>query len=324
MHSPFQNFFSHNQLILISEGLARNRDIEEFMDFFDRNQQFRRNNWVLITRSDPSSIMSLPGVTLSAPSQRIVNIIKQQDLSSFYPETRLGEFIKNLGCEGIDVFAAGIQIEPNEAEVREELARGSSENGSKEDQKTIGTLVKLGGTAVFRGSRLVGWLNERESRGLLWVRGKVKGGEITVPCNQEKTSGQDKSFSLEILRSSARIKPELSDGELSVTVKINADAVVHEIECMMEVDQPAFIRSLEEGLAGAIQVEVEAALAKAQQEYQSDIFGFGEALHKMNPALWGELRQEWPDIYRSLPVYLEVDARVTRTGLVTKPVQMGH
>jgi len=324
LHAPSKLFFSHNQLVLISEELARNRDIEELMDFFDRNQQFRRNNWVLITRSDPSSIMGSPGVTQATPSQRIVSIIRHQDLNSFYPDIRLGEFIKNLEDEGGDVFAAGIQIEPNEAEVRERLAGEVAGNGNYDGREIIGTLIKLGGTAVFKDSRLVGWLNERESRGLLWIRGKVKGGEITVPCSPEEADGQNKSFSLEISRSDARLQPEISGEDLNVTVKINVTATVHEIECMEEVGSPAFLRSLEKGLASAVQVEVEAALAKAQQEYQSDVFGFGEAFYRKNPVMWGDLKPNWPEIYRNLPVYLEVDARVTRTGLITKPVEVSR
>jgi spore germination protein KC len=322
LHAPYRLFFAHNQTILISEELARNRDIEKIVDFFDRNQQFRRNNYVLVSRIDISSVMGLPGETQVPATQRIPSIIRQQYLSSFYPNVQLGDFLENLECDGRDVYAMGIQVEPNEAEVREQLAGESDGNAEEQRTKTIGMLVKVGGTAVFKGNRMAGWLNERESRGLLWVKGQVNGGVITVPCFPEQTPGQNKSVSMEILRNKSRIQPEFIDGELSVIVKIDVVATVQEVLCMVELEQPAFIESIEEALAGAIQTEVEAALAKAQHEYQSDIFGFGEVVHRKYPAIWKELKPDWAEIYRNLPVYLEIDARIRRTGLITKPVEV--
>lgn len=320
LYSPYQLFFAHNQTLLISEELARNRGIEELLDFFDRNPQIRRSAWILISRSDISSVMELPGETQVPSSQRIANIIRQQRLSSYYPDIQLGDFLESLETEGSDVFTMGIQVEPNETEVRDQLAGDSSRGGER--LKTIGALVKIGGTAVFNGNRLAGWLNERESRGLLWVKGQVKEGVISVPCSMEKTLGQNQSLSLEILRSKSRIHPEFIDGKLSVTVKVEASTNIQESECMEELNQPEVIRSIEEALASAIQIEVEAALAKAQHEYHADVFGFGEAVHRKYPGVWKELKADWPKTYQDLPVYVEIDAKIARTGLVTKPVEV--
>ncbi len=322
LHAPYRLFFAHNQTILISEELARNRDIETIVDFFDRNQQFRRNNYVLVSRSDISSVMGLPGETQVPATQRIPSILRQQYVSSFYPNVKLGDFLENLECDGRDVYAMGIQIEPNEAEVREQLAGGSDSDSEDPRTKTIGKLVKVGGTAVFRGNRMAGWLNERESRGLLWVNGQVKGGIITVPCSLEQTPGQNKTIAMEIHHNKSRIQPEFIDGKLSIIVKIDAVVTIQEVLCMEDLGKPAFIESLKEVLAGAIQAEVEAALAKAQHEYQSDIFGFGLAVHRKYPAIWKELKPDWTEIYSNLPVYLEIDARISRSGLITKPVEV--
>ncbi|MDD4237622.1 MAG: Ger(x)C family spore germination protein [Desulfotomaculaceae bacterium] len=320
LESPRQLFFAHNQTILISEELARNRGIEEIIDFFDRNPQIRRSNWVLIAQSDISSIMELPGDITSTPSQRIPAIISEQWLSSYYPDIQLGDFLEALETEGSDAFAMGIQVVFNESEVRDKLAKGSS-NGDQR-QEPVGVLIKVGSTAVFNGNKLAGWLNEKESRGLLWVTGKVKGGVITVPCRTENGSREGQRLSLEILRNESKIEPELIDGELSVTVKIKASTNIQESECMEELDKPGAISSIEEALAGAIQLEVEAALAKAQQEYGSDIFGFGPAVHRKYPGVWKEIKADWQETYHDLPVYVEIDTRIARTGLVTKPVQV--
>ena len=128
----------------------------------------------MISRSDISSMLELPGETVAPASQRIASIIREQRQSSYFPATQLGDFLESLETEGSEAFATGIQVEPNESEVRDKIARGSSDEDKR--TKAIGAVEKVGGTAVFSGNKMAGWLDERESRGLLWVRGKVKVG----------------------------------------------------------------------------------------------------------------------------------------------------
>ncbi|HBC91766.1 MAG TPA: Ger(x)C family spore germination protein, partial [Pelotomaculum sp.] len=188
--------------------------------------------------------------------------------------------------------------------------------------KPIGAIIKIGGTAVFKGNKMVGWLDERESRGLLWVKGKVKGGVITVPCLSGKGSVEGQRFSLEIIRNNSKIEPELTDGALGVTVKVDLQANILEAECPEELDKPEVIAAIDQLLAAEVQGEVEDALTKAQREYKTDVFGFGTVFHRKYPVVWKEIKENWMDIYPGLPVYIEVNAVIPRTGLVNKPAQV--
>lgn len=324
LESPYELYFAHNMTLLISEELAKNRGIEEVIDFFERNPQIRRNNYILIARSDISSILEMPGQITLTPSQRMAGIIRHQRMSSYYPEMQLGDFLELMETEGSAAYAAGIQVETNEVDVRDKIAGGwSSKEGSP---KPIGALIKIGGTAVFQGNKMAGWLDERESRGLLWIKGRVKGGVITVPCGSGNGSGSGEGprLSLEIIRNGSKIEPEINEGELSVTVKVNVQANILEAECPEELNKPEVIATIEQSLAAAVQGEVEAALSKAQKEYNADVFGFGTAVHRKYPGIWKEIKENWMDIHPGLPVYLEVDAVIPRTGLINKPVQVRH
>ncbi|TEB07327.1 Spore germination protein B3 precursor [Pelotomaculum schinkii] len=320
LESPRELYFAHNMAIMISEEFARNRGIEEIMDFFERNPQIRRNNYVLIARSDISSILETPGELVPPPSQVIASTIRQQRLSSYYPDVQLGDFLETLETEGSDAYAAGIQVEPNEAEVRDKISGSSSLLDGR--PKPIGAIIKIGGTAVFKGNKMAGWLDERESRGLLWVKGRVKGGVITVPCISGEGGVEGPRFSLEIIRNASKIQPELTEGELGVTVRVDIQANILEAECPEELDKPEVIASIEQLLATAVQGEVEDALTKAQREYKADVFGFGTVFHRKYPVVWKEIKENWIDIYPGLPVYIEVNAVITRTGLVNKPAQV--
>lgn len=309
-------FFAHNLTIIISEELARERGVADLMDFFDRNPQIRRSNWVLIALSDISSIYELAGEIVPTPAQRLEGTIREQRINSFYPATQLGDFLEMLEEEETDTFASGIKVVPNEAEVLQKLLISPSES---QEERVRGYITEVSGTAVFNGAKLAGWLNLRESRGLLWIRGKVNGGIITVPCG----AGAEKSFALEIIRNDSKIEPELVDGQLSITVRINVQANIQEAEnCQEEIDKPEVIKNIEQALNDAVRMEAAEALAKAQLEYHSDIFGFGEAVHRKYPEAWREIKDNWREIYTGIPVYVEADGKILRTGLVTKPISV--
>ena len=69
----------------------------------------------------------------------------------------------------------------------------------------------------------------------------------------------------------------------------------------------------------AIKNEIYATLKKAQ-ELNTDIFGFGEEYHKYFKKDWDDLKEKWDTLFPSLQVQVEVKAKVTATGVISKPV----
>lgn len=61
------------------------------------------------------------------------------------------------------------------------------------------------------------------------------------------------------------------------------------------------------------------ALKKAK-ELNSDIFGFGEAVHENYPNEWKHIENNWDEIFKKLDVEVMVDSNLQRTGRITKPL----
>jgi spore germination protein KC len=208
-------------------------------------------------------------------------------------EVRLHDFLKMMSSEGRDTYASRI-----------ELMGG-------EKKQTI-----LTGAAVFRKDRFVGWLDKSETRGLLWVLGKVKSGIIVVPSPLEK----EKKVSLEIIRARSKITPIIKeDGQPSITVEIQEEGNLAEQMSVDDLTKPEAWNSLEEYQVTAIENEVKKALRIAQTKLRADIFGFGEAVHREYPQVWQELKDEWPQMYPLLEVEVIVNVKLRRTGISTKP-----
>ncbi|MFZ5649785.1 MAG: Ger(x)C family spore germination protein [Bacillota bacterium] len=309
--TPRQLFFAHNQVIIISEKLAQGRGIAEVMDFFERNPQIRRTTWVLVGKGDLTSLLDEPGRIERTPAQRIFGIISERALTSQYGVKRLGNFLEMMESEGSQPFTAIIERKQNIARPDEQRATQQEGHTSEPHQN-----ITMSGTAVFRRDKMVGQLDPKESRGLLWVRGEVKGGIIDISA-----PGGKRQVSLEILRSSTRLEPGIRDGRISMTIKIKEESNLVETTAPLDLTKPETVERLEKLLAGAIRGEVESALAKAQQEYRADVFGFGEEIHRKYPRQWKEIKDTWSDIFPGVEVEVQVDAKIRRTGLVTKPVQ---
>jgi len=63
------------------------------------------------------------------------------------------------------------------------------------------------------------------------------------------------------------------------------------------------------------------ALEKIQKEYSSDIYGFGQYVHKYHPQYWKNAKESWDDIFSNLPADIQVDAKVLGTGVVKSPLK---
>lgn len=310
--SPRQLFFAHNQVIILSEDLVRQRGVKEIMDFFERNPQIRRTTWLLVARTSIVNLLDVSGRIEATPAQRIFGTINEQELSSQYAVQRLGDFLELMESESTHPFTAVVETVPNPAAPKQPQQGAATGQVPEPDRNVL-----LNGTAVFRRDKMAGWLNSRESRGLLWVRGEVNGGIIEVPNPDEK----EKHVSLEILRSKTKLRPEIRDGQIYITVEIKEESNVGETTGPLELTEPEVIQKLESLQSAAIQAEIEAALAKAQQEYGVDVFGFGEAVHRKYPQEWKEMKQMWPELFPGVQVQFEIETKIRRTGLISRPVE---
>ncbi len=299
---PEQLYFAHNQAIIISGKMAAERGVGELFDFFERNPQIRRNNWVLVAKDELCNLLELPGAVIASPAQRIIGIMKDQNLNSYFPEVLLGDFMELLELEGSEAYAPAIQIEKKMVE--EKYLSGAPKNPP--GNKPVGEVIKIGGAAVFGGEKLACWFDEREARGLLWVKGRVRGGVIPVSC----PSGSGKEhLSLEILKSKAKVKPVFGPGGLTLSVTVDVEAAIQEAELYEEIDNLRVINAIEDALAFEVQREIQKALEKARQ-YRADVFGFGTSVYRSQPRVWSEIKENWPGIFANLPVSIEVRAKV--------------
>ena len=369
--SPRLPFFSHSMVYVIGEDLAR-AGIGPVLDWLDRSQEPRRTAWLLVARGEARDILAARTELERLPSRGINAIMDFiPAASTALVPTRLGDFLERLSSRTTQPVAGAIQLWENPGAVTQAQIGGppGGGGGGGGGRRGLGTgggggagtaaapppvprELRVVGTAVFRGDKLAGFLDERETRGLLWVLGEVRGGAVVIDRVPPASSagkavsaanraqggpgrgggtgeapmtpgeeGRRERLTLEVIRARGRIMAEWMGDNPSITVKVEEEGNVMEVMPPRDIARREVLKALEREMARATRGEVEAVLARAQGEWGLDIFGFGEALFRKDPRKWTKVEKEWPALFRRLPVQVQVETRLRRTGMTAQGSQ---
>lgn len=290
-------FFPHNKVIIIGEEAAR-AGVIPLLDFLGRDPEVRRLSYIFIAQGKASPILQGVHEQENIPSHAIEGMAQATKSSSKLPKRNLKDFLGTLNSPTSSSILPGIIL----------LDKNSEGKSIK--------VVALDQTAIFKKDKLIGWFDGKETRGLLWILNEVKSGIIIV--NSPKEEG--KSVSLEITHSTSKIKPEITDGKLTITVEVKEEGNLAEQMSAVDLTHPDAFQELEIRQAAAIEDEINAALKKAQA-WGVDIFKFGEEFHRKFPQEWSELEENWEEKFTELEVNVEVVAQLRQVGIATTPAQ---
>lgn len=283
-------YFPHIQVLIFGRDLAA-EGVQEQIDFFARDQETRLDIWVLVSEDKASEVLDIPSELEKIPAMNISKLVEAQPATSQTCMVKLDQFISHLMNKTTSSFAPLIKV--------------SGEGQEKS--------VLIEGTAVFKRDKLIGELNKTETRGLLWIIDEVKSGIIDVDRSEE-----DSKVSLEILRSKTKITPEIIDNKIYITIAIKEEGTIGSQYYPEDLTTPEKIKTLEEKQSAVIQEEVEMAITKVK-ELNSDIFGFGDAVHQRYRDEWKELEANWDEIFPDIEVEVTVESKLRRSGRITSP-----
>ncbi|MBZ4653418.1 MAG: germination protein Ger(X)C family [Peptococcaceae bacterium] len=285
-------FFPHNEIIILGEDAAE-EGVQKYLDFFARDHEPRWLAWVLVGKNTASEVLETKAELEKVPAISISKLIEARGATSEASAVTLHEFLTRLMSKTTAPVASLIEV-----------------SGQGKEKTAL-----LTGTAVFKKDKLAGYLNKTETRGLLWVLNEIKSGIIDVEC-----PGGKGKVSLEIIRARSKIIPEIKDNTLHLAVEIDEEGNLGSQMCSDDLTSESAWKTLEKNQAAVIHNEVMAALKKAR-ELNTDIFGFGEAVHKKYPKLWKDIEDKWDEFFPNLEVAVIVDAKLRRSGLITKTVK---
>jgi len=179
----------------------------------------------------------------------------------------------------------------------------------------VTTAIAFRGIAAFSNDKFVGWLEDSETKGFLYIIGKSRRGVIPVSVGKGRPT-----VSLEMENAESQINPEIINGKLYTVVKIKAKGSIQEQGSSKELVSPQGMEELGRIFAKEIK-ELCLKSVKKAQHYKTDIFGFGAALHRKDPAQWRGVKDDWPEVFAEGQIDVEVEAQIIRSGQISERIK---
>lgn len=301
--SPRVIYSAHLQLFVIGEKLAKEDGIAKTLDLISRDPELRTDFFIIVTKGTTAEqvlkILSIPLEKI--PANKIFQSLKtSEDEWAATSTITLNKLISKIVSKGTNPLVTGLGItgDPDLAKTMEDLKKSSPE-----------TVLKFVGISVFKKDKLIGWLNEKESKGANYILDKVQSTIIEVGCPNAGL------VAVKIVRSKTKVEASANHRAPSVNVSVEGIANISDVECTdLNLDQEQTIYELEKKVEQDIKGKMRAVIETAQNEFKSDIFGFGEAIHRASPAQWGEMKNNWDEEFGNLSVNLNIDIKIRQVG----------
>ncbi len=297
---------THLRMVVFGEDVAR-EGIGEFFNYFMRSYEYRTDFFCAVAKgSSAKDILCTLTPLESIPAVELFTMLKRSSEEIGVTRAmKVIDLVNSLSSEGVNPVLTGVEISREGEKSNDIDVLKLSENFEK---------LKFCGLAAFKGDRLAGWLTEEESKGYGYIAGKIKGSLEIVRC------GEKSEINCNILSSKAKIKADTAGGKPSVAVEIAVKYAVSGTKGGFDITEKQNIKRMNRALENKIKRICAAALSKAQGKLQTDIFGFGEAVHRKDPSYWNAVKDDWEGVYRSMPVRVGVKAELVSIGEITKPV----
>ncbi|WP_248928241.1 Ger(x)C family spore germination protein [Paenibacillus hamazuiensis] len=285
--------WSHTRLIIVSEKLARDRGINNLIEFFMRDHEPRLTISFMIVEGRADAYLRTKPLIENTISQQLVQ--SEETAASFSSKTINSNLLK-LGLQ--------MKSEVGNATVPYlYLTREPSP-----------TVTNTAGIALLKKGKLAGLMPPSKVEILQMLLNEYESGMIDIPCGAETESGGIKE-AVEVVSARSSWRPVIGEDSVIVSGKLKMDVAITELSCsrVEKVEE-------EQQFAKKVEETVERRIAETidwLKNKKFDALGLGDKVYKKNPALWKQWKEGWDDRFASSEFHFDVKVRVINSGTTT-------
>lgn len=300
--TPRKPYFSHLGIMVIGEKLAK-EGISQALDFFARDQELRGNFLIVVSDQAPASdILSVLTPLEKIPANKMVNSLKSSaNVFATTSPTKFEDLLIDLGREGKNTVLTTIRTNGN-------LKIGESNDNV--EQTRPAAYLYYPGMAVFKNEKMVGLLNEEESKGYNYIKDNIKSTANIITCPKEGT------ITTEVISSKTKVKGKIVKEKPRIELKIHSNQNIAEVDCLINLDKTTTIAELDKISSKTLEEIVINTLDTIQNKYKADVFGFGEAIYRSEPKAWKKLEKDWEQIFPELEVDVKAEVKTKEVGTI--------
>ncbi|MBT9156260.1 MAG: Spore germination protein B3 [Firmicutes bacterium] len=294
-------FTGHTLVVVMGEEYAR-EGIGELLEYLARDRQTRDRIRLTVAFGKAEDVLRVEPRVEAMPAEYLFNLLRRgEETGTIPPADLLGVRIAFANQARLQIMLPAIQPAPD-------TANGKGTQTEAGDAPPA-SAIELKGTAVFRGDKLAGFLDQRESRGVAWLTANLRMATVSIP-REEGHIVQLANYS------SARFKARKENGGYRLHARVSQDGNLTAWPHPEAGITHALLKQIEEDLAEVVADEIRSALDALQHEFNADIVGLGEQMRRLRPEYMATL--DWHKAFPALIVEIEVVAAFRRIGLTLR------
>lgn len=290
-------YWAHATAVFISQQLAE-EGVMKIMDFLIRDAETRLDAHPVVYKGEEArEIFDAKPISAELVSEELRDLLHAQKSTSKTLHVQIFEFLEQLENEGISPVMPAVCVTENKG------------------QKTL----KLCGLALFKGDKLVGFLDEEDTKYYCFAIDEVEGGLLVVDVEREGKQGK---ITLEILNSGTKLKAKYKDNKISIEIKISVRVSMNDVQIPGFPTKDKEYNDLMQMASQQLKNNIENVIKKAQV-LDTDVFGFGSLVKRQLPKVWKEIGKNWNSIFKELEVEVTPEVEIAHTGLLRETSKRG-
>lgn len=267
--------FSHTSVMVIGEDTAK-KGLGPILEYLERFTMVNRRSEILVCEGPAGDIHKLNTELEKQSSVYLDTIFENRNTRGYFIHTDVNEFISLMHSTNGTTLLSKAKIGSNDA--------------------------YIGGAAVIKNYKFIGWLNPSDTIGINFIKGNTS--EAIIPY---------KDISFEISKSRSKMKL-ISAGEIpTIRIDINIECNILEAPYLAEINEEK-IKILENSISARIESIVSQSLQTLQSTYNCDVIGINEYLYKFHPDIWEKYQKNWDEIFPNIKFEVNVKSTVGKIG----------
>jgi len=308
---------SHCKLIVLGKDLAET-GIGGIMDDLKRDREFRRTDWMLTTDKTAKEILEKDIALEQVPARGLDLILQNFNNTGRVLPMNCNSFFARLNEDSHVSYTPLAQLDDIDKQVTSQLEKAA---GRPLDSEGKPKNLTIGKTAVFKNLRMVGILNENDTRAHRWLVDSPKGSSIRLTYNPQAQTKEEKGeILLDIKDGQTTITPQISEDGITMNIVCSAKVSLHETGTTgVNVLDPKGVAQLQLQAAETMKLQLEHTIDTAQKVLKSDCVGFAENLHNYYPVEWKQIKDDWDNRFPTVAYHIFCEVEIVSTGIINDP-----
>lgn len=302
-----------NQVLILGENLAK-FGVQRWIDNLIRFREMRRILLIYTCKGKAADILKVQPAIDPNPAEYFRDLTLLSKTSGMYPITTLHDFMRRYESYTQENYTP--LIAPYEKK-EETKAASTPDSGGDQQKEEKPKEIRIIGTSIFKGDKVVGSFDLYESQILQILTNKFNQAYQTI-----EDPGKKGYFIVYRLSSAKPVQINYVHKEVDCfNVKVQMEANIISIQSTIDYSRPDKEKVLSRRISAALKKRIQDVISKSQKKFKSDVFGFGAKVRNTMLTTTDWENYHWADKYPSSRINVDVKINIRRVGVQFQPPQ---